>query len=159
MKTAACTLLFSVALASGRALADAPVPLAGDVPAARQVWKTFQDWLSAYSKGDLKEVMSIFDPDVRFSYQGAKDQGYAELKASYVADFGSRKPGAEWVPSLEEVYADGRLAIVRAVWELRVRAADGKVETRGRNRSLDVLRRAADGRWRIFRSINYPEKK
>jgi uncharacterized protein (TIGR02246 family) len=134
------------------------VPLAGDVSKAREVWKAFETWLTAYSNGDLEGVMAIFDEDVRFSYQGTKDQGYAELKASYVRDFKDRKPGASWVPIVEEVYSDGRIAIVRAVWKLEVKTSDGKTETKGRNRSMDVFRLADDGRWRILRSTNYPEK-
>lgn len=157
MKTAASVLLLAASIASGLARGSEPVPLAGDLPTARQVWKTFEAWLSDYSKGNLPGVMAIFDSDVRFSFQGEKDQGYRELEASYVADFRSRKPGATWVPAVEEVCADGRMAIVRAVWELKVRNADGKIESRARNRSLDVLRRTADGQWRVFRSLNYPE--
>ncbi len=159
MKTALSSLLLSAVIASGAARGEGAVPLAGDVPRAREVWKTFETWLAAYARGDRKGVMAIFDPDVRFSFQGAKDQGYAELEASYAADFRTRKPDAAWVPNLEEVYADGRLAIVRAVWELKVRSAGGGTETRERNRSMDVLRRDGRGAWKIFRSINYPEKK
>ncbi|HEY6067041.1 MAG TPA: nuclear transport factor 2 family protein [Thermoanaerobaculia bacterium] len=134
------------------------VPLSGDVAKAREVWRAFDTWLTAYSKGDLEGVMAIFDEGVRFSYQGVKDQGYADLKASYVRDFQDRKPGTSWVPAVEEIYADGRLAIVRAIWKLEVKGADGKTETKGRNRSIDVLRFGDDGRWRILRSTNYPEK-
>jgi uncharacterized protein (TIGR02246 family) len=134
------------------------VPLAGDRAKAGRVWQTFQSWLAAYAKGDLPGVMAIFDRDVRFSYQGAPDRGYAELEASYVEDFRTRQPGSEWVPEVEEVYADGRLALVRAVWRLERKTAEGKTETKGRNRSLDLLRRGDDGRWRIFRSFNYPDE-
>lgn len=134
------------------------VNLAGDKKTARQVWTAFETWLASYSKGELPAVMAIFDRDVQFSFQGAKDQGYSDLQSSYVEDFKSRKPGSQWVPTVEEVYADGRLAFVRAVWELRVTDADGKSESRARNRSLDVLRKSSDGKWRIFRSMNYPDR-
>jgi uncharacterized protein (TIGR02246 family) len=134
------------------------VPLAGDASKAAEVWKAFEAWLTAYSNRDLAGVMAIFDDGVRFFYQGVKDQGYAELKASYVRDFETRTAGTRWVPSVEEVYADGPLATVRAVWTLEVRGSDGKTVVKGRNRSMDVFRLGGDGRWRIFRSMNYPEK-
>jgi uncharacterized protein (TIGR02246 family) len=134
------------------------VKLAGDKAKAAEVWKAFERWLGAYQQGDLKGVMAIFDRDVLFSYQGAADQGLGELEAGYVADFQRRQPGSAWAPKVEEVYADGRLAFVRAVWERRVPGAGGRAETAARNRSLDVFRRSDDGAWRIFRSFNYPEK-
>ena len=59
---------------------------------------------------------------------------------------------------MDEVYADAKLATVRATWELMRKDSDGKVVVGARNRSLDVLRRSADGKWRIFRSVNYPGK-
>ena len=102
--------------------AEDRVNLAGDKKMARQVWSAFETWLASYSRGDLAAVMAIFDRDVQFSFQGAKDQGYPDLQSSYVEDFRSRKAGSEWVPTVEEVYADSRLAFVRAVWELQVTA-------------------------------------
>jgi len=129
----------------------------GDAGDAHKVWNTFEAWLGAYEKGDLKSTMAIFDREVIFAFQGAKDQGYAELERGYQTDFASRAPGTVWVPVIDEVYADGSLAFVRSIWELRVKSANGGVEVKERNRSIDVLRRSAEG-WKIIRSLNYPEK-
>ena len=136
--------------------ASSDVPMAGDVAKAKVVWAQFEAWLDAYAKGDLDQVMSIFAKDVQFSFRGAPDQSYDQLRAGYIEDFKSRKPGAQWTPRVEEVYADGNLAFVRATWELVVTSTDGKHEVKERNRALDILR-AQDGRWVIFRSMNYPE--
>lgn len=144
-------------LASAGAYAREEILFSGDTAKAKAVWQAFEHWLAAYSKGELAPVMAIFDREVRFSYQGVKDQGYADLERSYTSDFRTRKPGSEWVPDVEEVFADGRVAFVRAIWELRVDGAGGKKEVKGRNRSLDLLRLGSDGKWRIFRSMNYPE--
>ena len=135
-----------------------PVPYAGDHARAAEVWKSFESWLDAYSHGELEPVMAIFAPEVVFSFQGVADQGVEQLRASYVDDFRTRKPGVVWRPQVEEVYADGNLAFVRARWE-RVELTPG-VEERivAVNRSIDVLRREPDGAWRIIRSMNYPEK-
>jgi ketosteroid isomerase-like protein len=143
---------------SKQVTSTASINLAGDTSKAKAVWTTFENWLAAYAKGDSKLVMAIFDKDITFSFQGFKDQRYSDMEASYVDDFKNRKPGSEWVPIVEEVYADNRMAIVRAVWELKVKASDGTIGTKARNRSMDVLRLSDDGEWRIFRSINYPEK-
>lgn len=150
-------LVFAAGCSLGVARAS-EVKFAGDTGKAREVWNSFEGWLSAYSNGDLLKVMSMFDKDIAFSFQGVKDQHYDDMEVSYVQDFKTRKAGTEWVPTVEEVYADNRMAIVRAVWELKVKSVDGTVETKARNRSMDVFRLGEDGKWQIFRSINYPEK-
>jgi ketosteroid isomerase-like protein len=154
---AAALPVVAVLFGTPAAPAEGEVRFTGDAGKAKAVWRTFEHWLAAYSKGDLASVMAIFDRDVRFSYQGVKDQGYADLERSYIRDFRARKPGSEWVPDVEEVFADGRVAFVRAVWELRVDGVGGRKEVKGRNRSMDLLRSGPDGKWRIFRSMNYPE--
>lgn len=148
-------LVFSSSMTS--AAADT-VPLAGDQTRAAAVWATFGKWLKAYSDGDLAGCMAIFDRDVDFAFQGGRDQTYADLEASYIADFKTRTPGTVWVPDIAEVYADDHLAFVRSVWELHVNQPDGSVKTTARNRSIDIFHQAEDGNWRIFRSLNYPEK-
>ena len=135
-----------------------PVNYTGDTARGREVWSTFEHWLDDYTAADLPAVMSIFDRDLRFSFQGAKDASYADMEASYAKEFSTRKAGKRWVPQVEEIYADTNTALVRAVWELRVTAADGHEESKARNRSMDVFRRDAAGHWHIFRSINYPDK-
>jgi uncharacterized protein (TIGR02246 family) len=148
---AALLFLFGISVHS------AEPPLRGEAVKARQVWTTFERWLAAYEKGDINGVMAIFDPEVVFAYQGVKDQKHADLKAAYAADFKSRSEGSTWVPVLDEVYADGKLAFVRATWELRVKSPDGQTDVKERNRAIDVLRQTPNG-WRIIRSINYPEQ-
>ena len=128
------------------------VRMTGDVAEAGQVWNTFEHWLHAYADGDLPGIMAIFAPDVIFEFQGGPDASFADLRRDYETDLKSRAPGTRWVPRVEEVHAEGRMAFVRSVWELRV----GDRVTQ-RNRSMDVFVRQ-DSDWRILRSINYPEK-
>ena len=138
--------------------ADSVVPLAGDTARAREVWSQFEKWMQAYESADLEGVMAIFDPAVTFSFQGQPDVAYAALRQSYVDDFKTRVAGSAWVPQFEEVYASGDLAFARSHWEFRVPDAQGKPQVKARNRSVDILRRDAKGKWSIFRSLNYPEK-
>jgi ketosteroid isomerase-like protein len=138
--------------------AQKTIPLAGDTVRAAAVWQSFEAWLKAYEAADLKGTMDIFDRSVNFAFQGGPDQTYADLEASYVSDFKTRPPGTVWSPEIAEVYADDSLAFVRSVWELHVTQSDGSIKTTARNRSIDVFHLMPDGKWRIFRSLNYPEK-
>lgn len=155
------SLLLVLSAASSAADAGDAVNFAGDKREAAAVWQTFQAWLKAYRSADLTGTMAIFDPAVVFAFQGQKDQSFKDLEDGYRSAFAGRKPNveSEWVPDVDEVYAEGRTAFVRSVWELRVREHGGAVTVKARNRSIDVLRRGEDGRWRIFRSLNYPEKR
>ena len=133
------------------------VRLDGNATAAAGVWSTFQGWLQAYDRGDIEQTMAIFDSSVVFIYQGSRNQSYSDLCKGYEQDFRSRAAGTAWVPRVDEVYADGNLAFVRATWELRVPTPGGVPQVKERNRSLDILR-LSEGRWRIIRSFNFPEK-
>jgi uncharacterized protein (TIGR02246 family) len=145
-----CSLSAHVAWAS-------PVKLSGDANGAGEVWATFQSWVKAYDAGDVARIMDIFDKGVVFSFQGNRDESYDDLRRDYEADMKTRKPGTSWVPQVEEVYAEGKLAFVRSIWELRVSSEPAQSQVKARNRSMDVLRKD-DGKWHIIRSINYPEK-
>jgi uncharacterized protein (TIGR02246 family) len=136
----------------------ADVRLEGDAAAAGAVWSVFQRWLQAYDRADLEQTMEIFDPGVVFIYQGSRNQSYSDLRKGYEQDFRTRAAGTAWVPLVDEVYADGNLGFVRATWELRVPAPGGAPpQVKERNRSVDILR-LSNGRWRIIRSFNFPDK-
>lgn len=131
--------------------------MVGDAATGAQVLQVFEQWTTAYEKGDLDGTMSIFAPSVVFAFQGSKDQNYEDLRKGYVQDFATRQPGTAWVSRLEEVYVEGAVAIVRSVWELRVRPESAETQVKARNRSVDILSKGS-GSWRIIRSFNYPEK-
>ncbi len=146
-----------VALSSITALSSAQIfPLRGDRTKARQVQAVFAQWSKAYEARDLNGTMSIFDPGVAFVFQGDQERSWTELEAGYRSDFAKGQKG-RWIQALQEIYADGNLAIVSSVWSYEL-TVDGKTKTLARNRSMDVLRLGADKKWRIFRSMNYPEK-
>ena len=131
--------------------------MTGDAANGTQVLHVFEQWTSAYEKGDLNGSMSIFAPNLVFAFQGSKDQDYEALRKGYVQDFATRAPGTVWVPRIEEVYVEGTVAIVRSVWELKVKSGSGETQVKARNRSVDILSKGS-GSWRIIRSFNYPEK-
>jgi ketosteroid isomerase-like protein len=132
---------------------------AGHCPPASeaQVRGTFERWVRAYEAHDLGGTMSIFDPEVRFEFQGAPDAGWAELKQSYAQDF-AHAGGATWTPRWDQLLVSGDVAAAFSLWTGAVRKADGSTEVRAENRSVDVLRRGADCHWRIVRSLTYPLK-
>ncbi len=142
-----------LALASSLAASE---PAASEKQIEAEVRAEFARWTEAYKRHDLQGTMMIFDPQVRFAFQGGPDVGYAELERSYVADFKTNST-AEWVGSIDEVQASGDLAAEFSSWKL-IDHRGGKEIVLEENRGMDLFRRNARGEWRIVRSLNYPVK-
>src|SRR5215471_17597439 len=151
MKKALQSLLFLILLAGSELFAQTSSPAkkpqsmcpSADLAALKQQWS---GWVAAYAARDLKATMDIFAEDVIFSFQGSPDQHYVELEAGYKADFARGKTQREWAPQFEESECSGNLAFVRSTWVLRQTDASGKTEDLAKNRSIDLFRRARDGR-------------
>jgi ketosteroid isomerase-like protein len=120
---------------------------------------TFEKWLAAYVNRDLTGTMSIFADDIDYSFQGAPDAKKADLKKSYRDEFARRNSSGRWIPEFEQLECFGKVGFVCSIWRLEVARADGKMEIKFENRSVDILRLADDGTWKIFRSVNYPVAK
>lgn len=117
-----------------------------------EVRAQFGQWLAAYRARDLEGVMAIFDPQVRFEFQGSPDLDWTALRRNYQAEFAATAQ-SEWRPQWDEVLIAGDLAIAFASWREYV---GGAAEPRTANRAVDILRRGEGCRWRIVRSSNYP---
>ena len=117
-----------------------------------EVRATFQAWLAAYRARDLAGTMAIFDPNVRFAFQGAPDADWSALRRGYRAEFAATA-SSEWRAQWDEVIVSGDTAIAFASWREHV---GGSETPRAENRAADVLRRGEGCRWRIVRSLNYP---
>jgi uncharacterized protein (TIGR02246 family) len=133
-----------------------PTPELGSAADREALRSTFERWIAAYSKRDLAGTIAIFADDVVFSFQGSPDGKKGDLEKSYREEFAHPEEPRVWVPQFEEFDCSGNLGFVRSTWRLEVITPEGKVEVKARNRSIDILRRSADGSWRIFRSLNYP---
>jgi ketosteroid isomerase-like protein len=123
-------------------------------PSPRQVRSSLVNWLAAYRGRDLDGTMAIFDTTVRFQFQGMPDQGWADLRKRYQREFAA-KPPVEWQPVWEQVMVSGNLATAFSTWS-EIAASNPK--PRAVTRTVDILRRGKDCRWRIVRSVNYPMK-
>ena len=116
----------------------------------------FEKWVTAYTTRDLVGTTAIFADDVNFSFQGAPDAKKADLEESYRDEFAHPEQSRRWIPKFEEFQCSGKLGFVRSTWRLEVTSADGKIEIKAENRSVDILRLSEDETWKIFRSLNYP---
>lgn len=122
---------------------------------APEFQKLYDQFSVGFAAHDIGMLMAVFDKSVVLSYQDTADTNYDEIKAGFEYDFKNDPPGSTWIGLPEESHQDGNLAVVVAHWEYR-EMSKGKAVTRQRIRSVDVLKRT-DGKWKIVRTINYPE--
>jgi uncharacterized protein (TIGR02246 family) len=150
-----CLACVTLALTAG-GTADAA---AGDrAPSDRAtIVATLDAWPDAWARRDAGAICGLFARDVVFSFQGGKDRRYGQACAQFRTIVADRTRTFRYrPPKIESVDVDGDLAAVRLIWTVTVRKADGTLLERAREKGLDVLRRGADGTWRIIVSYAYP---
>jgi ketosteroid isomerase-like protein len=156
------TFILLLVLLTGLAMAQPNSPRksgrAGMCPAAdlAAIRKQWSEWTAAYAAHDLAKTMEILDRDVIFSFQGAPDQNYSDLEKGYKDEFSEPDNKRVWVPQFEEFECSGNLGFVRSTWVLKQNDGTGAAKELAKNRGVDLFRRDANGRWKIFRSLNYP---
>jgi uncharacterized protein (TIGR02246 family) len=99
------------------------------------------------NEGDLEGALALYESDASFSPQpGAQVTGVDEIRGA-LEGFFALDPTIEG--EIQGVLETGDLALVHNRWHLRGRQPDGEpVEMEGT--SADVVRRDADGTWRIL---------
>ncbi|HWV40365.1 SgcJ/EcaC family oxidoreductase [Pseudorhodoplanes sp.] len=146
---------FVAALFAGLTLA--PLPAAAQPSAEAEIRKTLAQWTEDFNARRADRVCDLFAKDLVAKFRGAPERGYArqcELLTSALAD-----PKRRFHNALEirEILVFGDTAIVRVVWTQTIGDNDSGRESRTVEPGLDVLRRDADGRWRIIRYLAFAE--
>lgn len=146
---------FVAALFAGLTLA--PLPAAAQPSAEAEIRKTLAQWTEDFNARRADRVCDLFAKDLVAKFRGAPERGYArqcELLTSALAD-----PKRRFHNALEirEILVFGDTAIARVVWTQTIGDNDSGRESRTVEPGLDVLRRDADGRWRIIRYLAFAE--
>lgn len=125
---------------------------AGDGPDVKGI---FSSWISAYDDGDVKQVLSLFDPGIIYSEPCVPDQTYTALAKWYEFDFSRSGPRPHWTFEVESVEVGGDLAVVISHWK-GFTDFGTRLQAEVRSfRSVDILRNGTNG-WKIIRTLNDP---
>jgi len=107
---------------------------------------TIERFSELLAEGDLDAMMELYEPDAAFAPQpGETVNGHAEIRPA-LESFLAVKPRMEG--TIEKVLEAGDTALVANRWRLSGTAPDGSPVHMAAT-SADVLRRRADGSWRI----------
>ena len=121
-----------------------------DEQAIRQL---IASWLRATADGDVDKVVSLMAPDVVFLVAGQApmcgSEGFATSLRSLL-----KTQRIESASEVEEVAVAGDMAYCRTRLSVTVQARDGGGAVHRAGNTLSILRKGADGLWRLTRDAN-----
>jgi uncharacterized protein (TIGR02246 family) len=117
----------------------------------RAIRELIAAWMSATRAGDVDTVLGLMTDDVVFMVPGREPFGKGEFAAASRAITGLAIEGTSEIRELEIL---GRWAYMRSYIEVDVTPPGSGTSIRRTGWALTILRREADGRWRIARDAN-----
>ena len=117
---------------------------------ARQIRELIDSWIAASNAGDVPALMDMMTDDVIFMTPGRPPFG----KAEFAADSERVKGAAiDAHAEVQEIEVFGPRAYIRNHVRVEL-SAPGQPARRMSGYAMSVLRKEADGRWRIARDAN-----
>jgi uncharacterized protein (TIGR02246 family) len=117
----------------------------------RAIRELIDAWLAATKAGDLQAVLSLMTEDVVFMVPGAAPFGRDAFAESFSAMAGVRLDGRS---EIQELQILGDWAYLRNLIDMIVSPPGGAAPVRRAGHTLTILRKGADGRWRLSRDAN-----
>ena len=116
----------------------------------RQIRKLIESWIAASNARDLPALMDMMTDDVVFMTPGRAPFG----KAEFAADVGRMKSVAiDARVEVQEIEVLGPRAYIRNHIQVEL-TSPGQAPRRMSGYAMSILRKGADGRWRIARDAN-----
>jgi uncharacterized protein (TIGR02246 family) len=106
-------------------------------------------WIRASADGDIATVLDLMTDDVVFMVPGQEPFGKETYRAAAEASKGVRMQGSSTIHELEVL---GHWAYLRNRLEVTMPLPNGTMRRAGY--TLSILRKGADGRWRLARDAN-----
>jgi len=108
------------------------------------------DWMEASRSGDVARVLCLMTDDAVFMVPGQEPFGREAFAAMSKSMGGMRLEGTSEILELQVL---GEWAFIRCHLDMTVTPPDGAPVRRSGN-ALTLLRKDADGRWRLARDAN-----
>jgi len=108
-------------------------------------------WMKASMAGDVATVLSLMADDVIFMVPGQKPFGKAEFAAM---SEGMKNVAFQGKSDIQEIRVLGDWAYLRNYLEVTMTPPGAARPMRRSGYTLTILRKEADGRWRVTRDAN-----
>jgi uncharacterized protein (TIGR02246 family) len=117
----------------------------------RAIRELVDTWFTATQDGDIATVLGLMTDDVVFMVPGQEPFGKEAFKATSEEMKSARIEGTG---DIREVQVLGEWAYLRNYIEMKMIPPDGGTPVRRSGYTLTILRKGADGRWRLARDAN-----
>jgi uncharacterized protein (TIGR02246 family) len=112
--------------------------------------ETITNWLAASKAGDSQSLGAMLDDDMLFVVRGQSPFG----KREFLAGSHGKPYAFDATAEVREVVVNGNWALTRVELVIEVTAAQGAKQMRLGGPTMTVWRKAATGRWLIWRDAN-----
>jgi uncharacterized protein (TIGR02246 family) len=112
--------------------------------------ETILNWLAASKEGDSQSLAAMLDDDMLFVVRGQPPFG----KQAFLAGSQGKPYAFEATAEVREVVVNGNWALTRVELVIEVTAAQAAKPMRFLGPTMTVWRKAATGRWLIWRDAN-----
>ena len=116
----------------------------------RAIRNVVETWIAASKTGDTATVLSLMTDDALFLTPGQPPFGKEAF--AKMAD-GMKDVRVDGTSEIQEVQVFGEIAYLRNALRIVITMPDGKVARRS-GQTLTILRKEADGKWRLVRDAN-----
>jgi uncharacterized protein (TIGR02246 family) len=117
----------------------------------RAIHKLADTWMDASKSGEIDKVLELMADDVVFMVPGREPFGKEEFK---VMSASMKNVGFEGRSEIRELKLLGNWAWIRNHIEVTVSPPGSGNRARRAGYTLTILRKSADGRWRVVRDAN-----
>lgn len=119
----------------------------------RAIRELIQTWMAATKAGDIQTVLSLMTDDVVFMTPGNEPFG-KEAFATAAEKMKDALQVLEGTNEIREIQLLGDWAYLRAYIEITMTTPGSPTPVHRSGYTLTILRKEADGRWRIARDAN-----
>jgi len=111
-------------------------------------------WTRDFNAGKADAICELFSKDLKYDFRGYPERDYQDICDRLHRSLSNASRRYAYGLDIREVIVEGDLAVVRLSWTLTVRLPNGQTVT-SVEPGMDVLRKDADGQWKIVRYIAY----
>ena len=121
-----------------------------DEQAIRQL---IENWIAATREGDVDAVLELMAPDVVFLQPGQPPmEGRDAFARGLRGALGDNS--IESANEIDEITVSGDMAYCRTRLSVTIVSKHGKLPLQRTGHTLSILRKGADGKWRLTRDAN-----
>ncbi len=121
---------------------------------AADIRARLEQWTEDFNAKRVEGVCDLFSKELLSTVRGQGDTDYATRCDILTRSLGDPARQYHYELDIHEIIVEGDLAVVRLTWTLFITPLNVTSVEPG----IDVLRKEADGKWRIIRYLSYEEE-